>query len=109
MTSKGVPNYFELTYTDLLVNIFAAVASLGGQMFVSVAYKFTEASKLASLWNLQILFNFIIEWYFLKHTFENIELLGIACIGIALMVPIVLKSEAYQTMMSQDTKHKFKV
>lgn len=109
MTSKGIPNLFDMTYTELLVNIFAAVASLGGQMFVSVAYKFTEASKLASLWNLQILFNFVIERYFLKHAFENIEILGIACIAVGLTVPIILKSEAYQDYMSAKTQTKLKV
>lgn len=93
LISDGI-HIFNWGMADLLMLVIIAFGGIIGQIFSGLAYKYAEASKLGPFWNLEVVFLWVLEGFFLSYRFSLTDFYGGAFIIGALLLSIMIKSQS---------------
>lgn len=82
-------NIHKYTKLDLLTSCLSSVGSLGGLIFMSMAFKHANASQLVPLGSFENVCNFCAEYFLLGYNFGLTDLAGAVILSGAFLVPII--------------------
>lgn len=88
------PNVFSIekyTWTDVLLMSGAISGDLIGQVAMSLAFKFEEASRVGPILYMMIVFTYLADIIFFHYEFTLAESLGSLVIFISILTPIILR------------------
>ena len=86
--SINISKYGAFDFLLILISTFGSLMTL---IFMSLAYIYADASRLAPLTNIQNVFNFLIEFIVLRYNFGLTDVLGVLVFLISFLVPVVFK------------------